>query len=102
MGQRSRPVKRPAVVFLRVSPQAQHPDLRNQRERLEGFCAAVGIAVDWFGSGLIEHLAAKHACEVLVLNNETLSSEREELEELMTIPTGPRHVSPGCATHASA
>jgi len=45
-----------AVVYLRVSSQAQKPDLKNQRAILEQFCAAKGIAVDeWIeeiGGGL--------------------------------------------------
>ena len=35
-----------SVVYCRVSSQAQKPDLKNQREMLEQFCAAKGIAVD--------------------------------------------------------
>lgn len=38
--------ERRTVVYARVSSQAQKPDLRNQREMLEPFCAASGIAVD--------------------------------------------------------
>src|ERR1043165_3747153 len=47
---------RATVVYMRVSSQAQKPDLLNQRQVLEQFCAARGIAVtDWLseiGGGL--------------------------------------------------
>ena len=47
---------RATVVYMRVSSQAQKPDLANQRTVLEQFCAARGIAVtDWvseIGGGL--------------------------------------------------
>jgi putative resolvase len=47
---------RATVVYMRVSSQAQKPDLVNQRTVLEQFCAARGIAVtDWvseIGGGL--------------------------------------------------
>jgi len=33
MGRHSQPVSRKTIVYLRVSSQAQRPDLRNQRER---------------------------------------------------------------------
>ena len=54
----NRDVKRPriAAVYLRVSSQAQKPDLANQKIALEQFCIAKGIAVDeWvseIGGGL--------------------------------------------------
>jgi len=35
---------------------------------------------DWF-----QRFASQHGCEVLILNNETLSPEREMVEDLMTI-----------------
>ena len=38
--------KKLSVVYCRVSSQAQKPDLQNQRETLEQFCAAKGITVD--------------------------------------------------------
>jgi len=44
-GQR-RPTKRLVVVYCRVSSQAQKADLANQRQTLEQFCAARGLAVD--------------------------------------------------------
>src|SRR5262252_5015792 len=44
------------VVYMRVSSQAQKPDLANQRQVLEHFCAARGIVVpEWvseIGGGL--------------------------------------------------
>jgi len=47
---------RTTVVYMRVSSQAQKPDMANQRTVLEQFCAARGIAVtDWvseIGGGL--------------------------------------------------
>ena len=49
-------VERGVVVYLRVSSQAQKPDLANQKAALERFCIAKGIAVDeWIseiGGGL--------------------------------------------------
>lgn len=48
--------ERVAVAYLRVSRQAQKPDLANQRAALEQFCIAKGIAVnEWIseiGGGL--------------------------------------------------
>src|SRR5262245_56833011 len=48
--------ERITVVYMRVSSQAQKPDLLNQRTVLEQFCAARGIAVtEWvseIGGGL--------------------------------------------------
>ena len=55
---RSSSVERPrkTLVYLRVSNQAQKPDLENQRRALEVFCAARGLTVDdWIaeiGGGL--------------------------------------------------
>jgi len=47
---------RKTVVYMRVSSQAQKPDLKNQRDALERFCVAKGYAVDeWveeIGGGL--------------------------------------------------
>lgn len=47
---------RKVVVYMRVSRQAQKPELKNQRAILEQFCATKGIAVDeWveeIGGGL--------------------------------------------------
>lgn len=38
-----------------------------------------------YGFGLIEHLTQQHACEVVVMNSETLSPERELVEDLRAI-----------------
>jgi predicted site-specific integrase-resolvase len=117
---------RKTVVYMRVSRQAQKPDLDNQRHALEQFCAARGLTVDeWiaeiggglnfkrpkflklidaivagevstliiahkdrlarFGNDLLTHLCAAHQCEILVLNQETLSPEQEMVQDLMTI-----------------
>lgn len=47
---------RKTIVYMRVSSQAQKPDLKNQRLALEQFCIAKGITVDeWIeeiGGGL--------------------------------------------------
>ncbi len=48
--------ERAAVAYLRVSSQAQKPDLANQKDALEKFCIAKGLAMDeWIseiGGGL--------------------------------------------------
>jgi len=118
--------RRQTVVYCRVSSAGQKADLQNQRQMLEQFCAARGLAVDeWieeigeglnfkrkrfvklvdrivagdigtlviahkdrlarFGYALIEHLCEMAGCELLVMNTETLSPEREMVEDLMTI-----------------
>lgn len=118
--------ERATVVYMRVSSQAQKPDLVNQRMVLEQFCAARGIAVtEWvseiggglncqrprflglvdnivanqvamvviahkdrlmrFGCDLFVHLCRRHACELIVMNTETLSPEQEMVQDLMTI-----------------
>lgn len=123
---RRRPVNRTSVVYCRVSSQAQKPDLKNQRLRLEEFCIAKGLAVDeWieevggglnfkrpkflrlfdriisgeiaclviahkdrlarFGFDLLRHLCETHDCELIVMNTESLSPEREMVEDLMAI-----------------
>jgi predicted site-specific integrase-resolvase len=120
------PTPRKIVVYLRVSRQAQRPDLEHQRTALEQFCAARGLTVDeWiaeiggglnfkrpkflnlvdaiiagevstliiahndrlarFGYDLVTHLCAAHQCELVVLNQETLSPEQEMVQDLMTI-----------------
>jgi predicted site-specific integrase-resolvase len=38
-----------------------------------------------FGYGLIEHLCEVANCDLIVMNTETLSPEREMVEDLMTI-----------------
>jgi predicted site-specific integrase-resolvase len=118
--------ERAMVVYMRVSSQAQKPDLVNQRTVLEQFCAARGIAVtEWvseiggglnfkrprflglvdkivanqvamvviahkdrlmrFGFDLFAHLCRRHACELVVMNTETLSPEQEMIQDLRTI-----------------
>jgi putative resolvase len=118
--------RRQSVVYCRVSSAGQKADLAKQRQMLEQFCAARGLAVDeWveeiggglnfkrkrflnivdrigvgaietlviahkdrlarFGYGLIEHLCEIAACQLVVMNTETLSSEREMVEDLMSI-----------------
>ena len=117
---------RGTVVYMRVSSQAQKPDLANQRAVLEQFCAARGLTVtQWireiggglnfkrpqflalvdriitnqvatlviahkdrlvrFGFDLLSHLCRTHACELLVLNTDTLSPAQEMVQDLMTI-----------------
>lgn len=119
-------IDRLTIVYLRVSSNAQKPDLINQRASLEQFCVARGFAVsEWvdeigggmnmkrkrflalvdmvcagrverivvahkdrlmrFGFDLFAHLCAVNRCEIVVLNSETLSPEREMVEDLMTI-----------------
>lgn len=114
------------VVYSRVSSAAQKPDLSNQIEALETFCAANGYAVDeWYsetGSGLnykrkkfnklfldiemgkvsrliiahkdrlvrfgyewFEQFADRHGCEVIVMNQETLSPAEEVTQDLLAI-----------------
>jgi predicted site-specific integrase-resolvase len=41
-----------------------------------------------FGYDLLEHLCTTHQCEILVLNQETLSPEQEMVQDLMTIIHG--------------
>jgi predicted site-specific integrase-resolvase len=54
--QRHSALARDTVVYMRVSSQAQKPDLLNQRTTLEQFCVARGLAVtQWIseiGGGL--------------------------------------------------
>ena len=38
-----------------------------------------------FGFDLLKHLCAKHGCELLVLNTEQVSPEREMVQDLMAI-----------------
>jgi len=124
VGQQGR--RRQTVVYCRVSSAGQKADLQNQRQMLEQFCAARGMAVDeWieeiggglnfkrkgfvnlvdrilagdigtlviahkdrlarFGYALIEHVCEMAGCELIVMNTETLSPEREMVEDLMTI-----------------
>lgn len=49
-------IERKVVCYLRVSSQAQKPDLKNQRKIVEEFCVAKGLSVDEYieeiGGGL--------------------------------------------------
>jgi predicted site-specific integrase-resolvase len=119
-------MQRRTVVYMRVSSNAQKPDLAKQRTALESFCAARGLAIDeWieeiggglnlkrpkfvalvdriisgeiativiahkdrlarFGVELIQHLCDVHGTALLVLNAETLSPEREMVQDLLAI-----------------
>ena len=114
------------IVYSRVSSQAQKPGLVNQKDALEKFCAAQGIAIDEFveeiGSGLkfkrpklqsvllsvmqkrVARLVVAHkdrlsrfgfdifvdicqqnGCELIVMNQESLSPQAEIVQDLMTI-----------------
>lgn len=70
--------KRKVVVYARVSSQAQRPDLSNQRNMLEEFCAASGLAVEeWIeeiGGGLnFNRPKFTHLIDAIVAGNvETL------------------------------
>jgi putative resolvase len=114
------PINQLAVIYTRVSSQAQKPDLKNQKARLEEFCSARGLATDERieeigdglnlsglyspplaamlkifslliprclrrGSSFLAHLCRHHKCELLVMNTESLSPEREMVEDLMAI-----------------
>lgn len=119
-------IERKTICYVRVSSQAQKPDLKNQRKIVEEFCATKGLIVDEyveeiggglnfkrvkflrlideivngqieklvlahkdrlarFGFDLIAHLCQTHQCELVVINLEKLSPEREMVEDLMTI-----------------
>jgi putative resolvase len=120
------PINQLAVIYTRVSSQAQKPDLKDQKARLEEFCSARGLAIDErieeiggglnfkrpkllklfdriiagevnclvvahkdrlarFGFDFLAHLCRHHNCELLVMNTESLSPEREMVEDLMAI-----------------
>jgi len=119
-------IERVCLAYVRVSSQAQRPDLKNQRKRLEEFCLANGQVVDeWieelggglnfkrpkfialfdriaagevttlivahqdrlarFGFDFLRHLCQRNNCELIVMNTESLSPEREMVEDLMAI-----------------
>lgn len=56
LGVADEPASRTPVAYLRVSSQAQRPDLKNQRRVVEDFCVAKGLAnvefVEEIGGGL--------------------------------------------------
>lgn len=119
-------IERLCIAYLRVSSQAQRPDLKNQRKHLEKFCIAKGQVIDeWveeiggglnfrrpkfvmlfdkiaagevktlivahkdrlarFGFDFLKHLCQNNKCELIVMNTESLSPEREMVEDLMAI-----------------
>lgn len=119
-------IERVCVAYVRVSSQAQKPDLKNQRKHLEDFCVAKGQIVDeWieeiggglnfkrpkfirlydriaagevktlviahkdrlarFGFDFLKHICQRNKCELIVMNTESLSPEREMVEDLMAI-----------------
>jgi putative resolvase len=45
-GRKGRTPHRKTVAYLRVSSQAQRPDLRHQRVVMEECCTASGVAID--------------------------------------------------------
>jgi len=81
------PVSRRTVVYMRVSSQAQRPDLKNQRLALEQFCQARGWAVDdWLeeiGGGLnmkrpkllavVDDLVAGHIERLIIAHKDRLA-----------------------------
>lgn len=125
-GSLAAPIERMTVVYTRVSSQAQKPDLKNQKLRLEEFCIGKTLTVDeWieeiggglnfkrpkfvrlfdriiageikqlviahkdrlarFGFDFLKHLCGVHRCDLIVMNTESLSPEREMVEDLMAI-----------------
>ena len=80
------PAARATVVYMRVSSQAQKPDLANQRHVLEQFCAARGLAVtEWvseIGGGLnfkrpkflrlIDKIVAQQVAMVVIAHKDRL------------------------------
>jgi predicted site-specific integrase-resolvase len=118
--------KQGTIAYLRVSSQAQKPNLSNQKAALEQFFIALGFEVDeWtaetggslnfkrpqssdpvyrivrselstlviaykdrlarFEYELLAHLCETHACQIVVLNTESLSPEQEMVQDLITI-----------------
>lgn len=125
-GSLATPIEKMTIVYTRVSSQAQKPDLKNQKLRLEEFCVGKALAVDeWieeiggglnfkrpkfvelfdriiageikvlviahkdrlarFGFDFLKHLCGVHECDLVVMNTESLSPEREMVEDLMAI-----------------
>jgi putative resolvase len=82
-----RAAKREIVVYMRVSSQAQGPDLANQRTVLEQFCAARGLTVtQWIseiGGGLnfkrskflalIDHIISWHVATLVIAHRDRLA-----------------------------
>jgi predicted site-specific integrase-resolvase len=85
--QRRSDVTRDTVVYMRVSSQAQKPDLLNQRTTLEQFCVARGLAVtQWIseiGGGLnfkrpkflalIDRIVAGRVARVVIAHKDRLA-----------------------------
>jgi len=81
-----RPAEQATVVYMRVSSQAQKPDLANQRTVLEQFCAARGLVVTaWvseIGGGLnfkrprflalVDKIAANQVAMVVIAHKDRL------------------------------
>jgi excisionase family DNA binding protein len=77
---------RATIVYMRVSSQAQKPDLANQRQVLEHFCVARGIAVtEWVSEiggglnfkrprflGLIDKIVAQQVAMVVLAHKDRL------------------------------
>lgn len=114
------------IAYCRVSSSNQKNNLKNQRNIIEQFCVASGLAnVEYieeiggglnfkrkhfykiiqeiiskkvnklilahkdrfcrFGFDLIEQLCQDNGCELVIINNESLSPEQEMVQDLMTI-----------------
>jgi predicted site-specific integrase-resolvase len=99
--------RRKVVVYCRVSSPGQKVDLASQVAAMQQSCLARGLAVnEWisgvgggmdfrrkkflakdrlarFGFDLLEHLAARGGCEIVVANQESLSPQQELVEDLL-------------------
>jgi predicted site-specific integrase-resolvase len=53
--------------------------------RIERLIIAHKDRLTRFGFDLLRHLCSRHQCELLILNTESLSPEREMVEDLMAI-----------------
>lgn len=87
LGRTSPTERRTALVYCRVSSQAQRPDLKNQRQVLEMFCATRGIAnaefVEEVGGGLnfkrrlflsvIDRIMARELSHLIVAHRDRLA-----------------------------
>lgn len=89
------PVPQKVVVYLRVSSQAQKPDLKNQRTIMESFCVSSGLAnvefVEEVGSGLnfkrikflrvIKEISEKKISKLIIAHKDRLCRFGYELIE---------------------
>lgn len=66
------PDKKDVVVYCRVSSSGQKDDLASQVAAMQTYCLAGAIPVD-------------HCCEIVVVNQESLSPQQEMVEDLMAI-----------------